>query len=299
MRHGGVGGVDQALEVDVDHPLPFLRRRVLDRPQEHLAGVVDDDVEPAQLVDRAADRGVRLLRSAMSASIARAVCPALPISFARRSSRSSRRAASATLAPSAASSRAVASPIPLLAPVTSATVPSKEFATSSHIARSARFRTCQPSRMSLAAASASTERADTRIPEDQVIVLFGATGDLARRKLLPGMFHLAQVGLMPQRFRIIGAARRARRRGVPRAGPRVGRRLGPALARRRGLGPLLRVAALRRRRRRASRRSARRSPPRARNSAARRGPLLPLAAAEARRPTSRRSARTGSARAPG
>jgi glucose-6-phosphate 1-dehydrogenase len=45
------------------------------------------------------------------------------------------------------------------------------------------------------------------MPEDHVIVLFGATGDLARRKLLPGMFHLAQVGLMPRRFRIVGAAR--------------------------------------------------------------------------------------------
>jgi glucose-6-phosphate 1-dehydrogenase len=45
-------------------------------------------------------------------------------------------------------------------------------------------------------------------PKDQVIVLFGATGDLAKRKLLPGMFHLAQVGLMPERFRIIGAARK-------------------------------------------------------------------------------------------
>lgn len=45
------------------------------------------------------------------------------------------------------------------------------------------------------------------VPGDQVIVLFGATGDLAKRKLLPGMFHLAQVGLMPERFRILGAAR--------------------------------------------------------------------------------------------
>ncbi|HET7589283.1 MAG TPA: glucose-6-phosphate dehydrogenase [Solirubrobacterales bacterium] len=45
-------------------------------------------------------------------------------------------------------------------------------------------------------------------PDDQVIVLFGATGDLARRKLLPGMFHLQQSGLMPERFRIVGAARR-------------------------------------------------------------------------------------------
>ncbi|MBN9621563.1 MAG: glucose-6-phosphate dehydrogenase [Actinobacteria bacterium] len=41
------------------------------------------------------------------------------------------------------------------------------------------------------------------------MVLFGATGDLAKRKLLPGMFHLSQVGLMPEGFRIIGAARRA------------------------------------------------------------------------------------------
>jgi glucose-6-phosphate 1-dehydrogenase len=45
-------------------------------------------------------------------------------------------------------------------------------------------------------------------PADHVIVLFGATGDLARRKLLPGLFHLAEAGLMPERFRIIGAARR-------------------------------------------------------------------------------------------
>ncbi|HWO83615.1 MAG TPA: glucose-6-phosphate dehydrogenase, partial [Solirubrobacterales bacterium] len=47
-----------------------------------------------------------------------------------------------------------------------------------------------------------------QVPGDQVIVLFGGTGDLAKRKLLPGMFHLAQVGLMPERFRIVGAARK-------------------------------------------------------------------------------------------
>jgi glucose-6-phosphate 1-dehydrogenase len=54
----------------------------------------------------------------------------------------------------------------------------------------------------------SERQAGVAVPEDQVIVLFGASGDLAKRKLLPGMFHLAQVGLMPQRFRIVGAARR-------------------------------------------------------------------------------------------
>ncbi len=46
-----------------------------------------------------------------------------------------------------------------------------------------------------------------RVPGDRVIVLFGATGDLARRKLLPGMFHLAQAGLMPRGFLILGASR--------------------------------------------------------------------------------------------
>ena len=31
----------------------------------------------------------------------------------------------------------------------------------------------------------------------QVVVLFGATGDLSRRKLLPGLFHLASAGFIP------------------------------------------------------------------------------------------------------
>ncbi|MBV9382614.1 MAG: glucose-6-phosphate dehydrogenase [Streptosporangiaceae bacterium] len=43
-------------------------------------------------------------------------------------------------------------------------------------------------------------------PDDHVIVLFGATGDLAKRKLLPGLFHLAVAGLLPERYRIIGSA---------------------------------------------------------------------------------------------
>ncbi|MFG2794929.1 glucose-6-phosphate dehydrogenase [Streptomyces sp. NPDC048419] len=43
-------------------------------------------------------------------------------------------------------------------------------------------------------------------PVNHVIVLFGATGDLARRKLLPGLFHLAKAGLLPQHYRIVGSA---------------------------------------------------------------------------------------------
>ena len=39
----------------------------------------------------------------------------------------------------------------------------------------------------------------------QVVVLFGATGDLTRRKLLPGLYHLASVGFIPG-CRIIGVS---------------------------------------------------------------------------------------------
>jgi Glucose-6-phosphate dehydrogenase, NAD binding domain len=46
-------------------------------------------------------------------------------------------------------------------------------------------------------------------PDDHIIVLFGATGDLAQRKLLPGLFHLFAAGLLPGKCRIIGSARRA------------------------------------------------------------------------------------------
>ena len=39
----------------------------------------------------------------------------------------------------------------------------------------------------------------------QVVVLFGATGDLARRKLLPGLLHLTRSGLLPD-VRIVGTS---------------------------------------------------------------------------------------------
>ncbi|MEX0339116.1 MAG: glucose-6-phosphate dehydrogenase, partial [Arenibacterium sp.] len=39
------------------------------------------------------------------------------------------------------------------------------------------------------------------------LVVFGATGDLARRKILPGLFHRFRVGQMPGQARIIGSAR--------------------------------------------------------------------------------------------
>jgi glucose-6-phosphate 1-dehydrogenase len=40
------------------------------------------------------------------------------------------------------------------------------------------------------------------------LVIFGATGDLAHRKLLPALYNLAHEGALPERFELIGVARR-------------------------------------------------------------------------------------------
>jgi glucose-6-phosphate 1-dehydrogenase len=42
------------------------------------------------------------------------------------------------------------------------------------------------------------------------LVIFGATGDLARRKLLPALYNLAHDGALPTRFHLVGVARRER-----------------------------------------------------------------------------------------
>jgi len=39
------------------------------------------------------------------------------------------------------------------------------------------------------------------------LVIFGATGDLARRKLLPAIYNLAHEGALPERFNLIGISR--------------------------------------------------------------------------------------------
>ncbi|HEX2170946.1 MAG TPA: glucose-6-phosphate dehydrogenase [Dehalococcoidia bacterium] len=44
-------------------------------------------------------------------------------------------------------------------------------------------------------------------PPDQDIVIVGATGDLARRKLLPALYNLSLAGFLPERGRIIGYSR--------------------------------------------------------------------------------------------
>ena len=44
--------------------------------------------------------------------------------------------------------------------------------------------------------------------EPCTIVIFGASGDLTARKLIPALYHLHLEGQMPESFRVVGFARR-------------------------------------------------------------------------------------------
>jgi len=48
---------------------------------------------------------------------------------------------------------------------------------------------------------------DATQPQPTVFVLYGATGDLARRMVLPAFFELARRGLMPEDWRLVGNGR--------------------------------------------------------------------------------------------
>ena len=39
------------------------------------------------------------------------------------------------------------------------------------------------------------------------LVIFGATGDLAKRKLLPAVYNLAHEGALPEHFNLVGVSR--------------------------------------------------------------------------------------------
>ena len=49
------------------------------------------------------------------------------------------------------------------------------------------------------------------------LVIFGATGDLARRKLLPALYNLAHEGALPERFFLVGVSRKEKDREDYRA----------------------------------------------------------------------------------
>jgi glucose-6-phosphate 1-dehydrogenase len=50
--------------------------------------------------------------------------------------------------------------------------------------------------------------APERAPDPCIVVIFGASGDLTKRKLLPALYHLDQDGLLPENFAVVGVARR-------------------------------------------------------------------------------------------
>ncbi|MCX6224147.1 MAG: glucose-6-phosphate dehydrogenase, partial [Bacteroidia bacterium] len=44
-------------------------------------------------------------------------------------------------------------------------------------------------------------------PENQILVIFGASGDLTKRKLIPALYSLEVQDLLPEKFAIIGVSR--------------------------------------------------------------------------------------------
>ncbi len=71
------------------------------------------------------------------------------------------------------------------------------------------------------AASIPTDAPDSKVGDNPLVeglerlpvppttmVIFGASGDLAKRKLLPALYNLAHEGALPERFNLIGASRR-------------------------------------------------------------------------------------------
>ncbi len=49
---------------------------------------------------------------------------------------------------------------------------------------------------------------DGRIPQPCTMVIFGASGDLTKRKLLPALYSLARDRMLPSQFNVVGVARR-------------------------------------------------------------------------------------------
>src|SRR5256885_11662837 len=47
---------------------------------------------------------------------------------------------------------------------------------------------------------------DYRVADVSIMVIFGATGDLSSKKLLPALYNLAKQRLLPAGFGVVGAA---------------------------------------------------------------------------------------------
>jgi len=51
-------------------------------------------------------------------------------------------------------------------------------------------------------------QSNERTPDPCIVVIFGASGDLTKRKLLPALYHLQQANLLPKDIAVVGVARR-------------------------------------------------------------------------------------------
>lgn len=60
----------------------------------------------------------------------------------------------------------------------------------------------------VSADKAAAARSNERTPDPCIVVIFGASGDLTKRKLLPALYHLQQANLLPKEFAVLGVARR-------------------------------------------------------------------------------------------
>lgn len=55
------------------------------------------------------------------------------------------------------------------------------------------------------------EKASVKVVDPCIVVIFGATGDLTARKLLPALYNLAREGQLPNHFACVGFARREKK----------------------------------------------------------------------------------------
>ncbi len=135
QRQGRVCAVEDTEDVGVDHPPPLLGVGVLDRSEQHHAGVVDEHVQAARArracaATKAAPGPPRQRRWARRSRVrlGSTIC------WTSASMRSARRAPSATAAPACAQASAVASPMPEEAPVTATTWPERSIVHSPSLA---------------------------------------------------------------------------------------------------------------------------------------------------------------------
>src|SRR5215472_10481774 len=53
----------------------------------------------------------------------------------------------------------------------------------------------------------TTDLSQTKKPHSCVLTIFGASGDLTKRKLIPALYNLALEKRLPERFAVVGYAR--------------------------------------------------------------------------------------------